>query len=320
MPKLRFCLLAFALLLAPQPATAQAFPTKPIRFILGFAPGGSADVVARAIQPHMEKQLGQPVVIEHRTGAGGMIGVDAVAKSPPDGHVIALAGAGALFANPASSERMPYDPLKDLAPVSLLAEIPFVLIAPATFQPGTVGELIALAKKTALSIGHGGNNTAMHLSAQLFSDMAQISPTYVPYRGSQPVASDVLAGHIPLGITDIPSAIALIQAGQIKALGVSRARRTSSLPNVPTIAESGLPGYDAVGWFGVVAPAGTPADVVAKLNAAIAGALNDPATKERIVAVGAEPAPMSPERFAAFIRSETEKWSAVVAKAGTKAN
>ena len=181
-------------------------------------------------------------------------------------------------------------------------------------------EVIERAKKTAISIGHGGNNTAMHLSAQLFSDMAGIKPTLVPYRGSQPVASDVLAGHIPLGITDIPSAIALIKAGQIKGIGVSTARRTSSLPNVPAIAESGLPGYEAVGWFGVVAPAGTPADVVAKLNAAITAGLNDPATNERIVAVGAEPAPTTPERFGAFIRSETEKWSAVVVKAGAKAN
>jgi tripartite-type tricarboxylate transporter receptor subunit TctC len=148
--------------------------------------------------------------------------------------------------------------------------------------------------------------------------MAGIKPTLVPYRGSQPVAGDVLAGHIPLGVTDIPSAISLVTSGQMKALGVSTARRTSSLPNVPTIAESGLPGYDAVGWFGVVAPAATPAGVVIKLNAAIVGALNDPAVRERIIAVGAEPAPMTPERFAAFIRSETEKWSAMIAK--SKAN
>lgn len=320
MPKLRFWLLALAFMLAPQALAAQAFPTKPIRFILGFAPGGSADVVARAIQPHMEKELGQPVVIEHRTGAGGVIAVDAVAKSPPDGYVIGLAGAGALFVNPNSTEKLSYDPLKDLAPVSLLAEIPFVLIAPATFEPDSVRELIERAKKTALSIGHGGNGTAMHLSAQLFSEMAGISPTLIPYRGSQPVANDVLAGHIPLGVTDIASAIALIQSSRIKALGVSTARRTSSLPAVPTIAESGLPGYEAVGWFGVVAPVGTPPEVVAKLNGAITAALSDPAIRQRIVAVGAEPAPMTPERFAAFIRSETEKWSAVIAKASAKAN
>jgi tripartite-type tricarboxylate transporter receptor subunit TctC len=320
MPKLRFCLVALVLVLAPQAWAADPFPTKPIRFILGFAPGGSADVVARAIQPQLERQLGQPIVIEHRTGAGGMIAVDAVAKSPPDGHVIGLAGAGALFGNPASGEKMPYDPLKDLAPVSLLAEIPFVLIAPASFEANSVRDVVALARTRALSVGHGGNGTAMHLSAQLLGEMAGINPTLVPYRGSQPVASDVLAGHIPLGVTDIPSAIALIGSGQMKALGVSTARRTSSLPNVPTIAESGVPGYEAVGWFGVVAPAATPADIVAKLNGAIVGALNDAAVRERIIAVGAEPAPMTPERFAAFIRSETEKWRAVVATSGTKAN
>jgi len=321
-PTIRFWLLAFAFALsaAPEVRAADAFPMKPIRFILGFAPGGSADVVARAIQPHMERTLGQPLVIEHRTGAGGVIAVEAVAKSTPDGHVIGLAGAGALFVNPNATEKMPYDPLKDLTPVSLLAEIPFVLIAPATFEPDSVREAIERARKTTLSIGHGGNGTAMHLSAQLLSEMAGFTATLIPYRGSQPVASDVLAGHIPLGVTDITSAIALIQAGQIKALGVSTFRRTSSLPNVPTIAESGLPGYEAVGWFGVIAPAGTAPEVIAKLNAAITGALNDPAIRERIIAVGAEPAPMSPERFAAFIRSETEKWSAVIAKSSAKAN
>lgn len=317
---LRFGLAALLLALAPQGWAAEPFPTKPIRFILGFAPGGSADVVARAIQPYLEKQLGQPVIIEYRTGAGGMIAVDAVAKSTPDGHVIGLAGAGALFASPGSGDKMPYDPLRDLAPISLLAEIPFVLIAPASFEANSVRELIPLARAKPLSIGHGGNGTAMHLSAQLLSDMAGISPTLVPYRGSLPVASDVLAGHIPLGVTDITSAIALIQDGRMKALGVSTSRRTSSLPNVPTIAESGLPGYEAVGWFGTVAPAGTPPDVIAKLNTAIVGALNEQAIRERIIAVGAEPAPMSPERFAAFIRSETAKWSSLTAKAGAKAN
>jgi tripartite-type tricarboxylate transporter receptor subunit TctC len=320
MSKLRLWLLALAFAFAPQACIAQAFPTKPIRFILGFAPGGSADVVARAIQTHLERQLGQPIIIEHRTGAGGVIAVDAVAKSPPDGYVIGLAGAGALFVNPNSSERIPYDPLKDLAPISLLAEIPFVLIAPATFEPSSVQEVVALARKSTLSIGHGGNGTAMHLSSQLLSEMAGINPTLVPYRGSAPVASDVLAGHVPLGMTDIASAISLIQGGRIKALGVSTSRRTSSLPTVPTIAESGLPGYEAVGWFGVVAPAGTPPEAIARLNAAVVGALNDSSVKERIIAVGAEPAPMSPERFAAFIRSETEKWSGVIAKANAKAN
>jgi tripartite-type tricarboxylate transporter receptor subunit TctC len=171
-----------------------------------------------------------------------------------------------------------------------------------------------------LSIGHGGNGTVMHLTAQLFNQMAGVTTTLVPYRGSTPVANDVLAGHVPLGISDITSAIALIRAGQIKALGVSTARRTVSLPDVATFSEGGLPGYQSIGWFGIIAAAGTPLEIVAKLNEAIAFALQDQSVKDRLVAVGVEPAPTSPEKFSAFVRSEIAKWSDVVAKAGPKAN
>jgi tripartite-type tricarboxylate transporter receptor subunit TctC len=318
----RFAAIALAILLTPPALAADAFPSKPIRLIVGFAPGGSADVVARSIQPYLEKRLGQPIIIENRTGAGGVIAVDMVAKSPPDGHVIGIGAAGALSVNVSFNEKMPYDPVKDLSPISLLAEIPFILIAPASYEANSVGEVIALAKARpgALSIGHGGNGTAMHLTAQLFNQMAGIKTTLVPYRGSGPVAGDVLAGHVPLGVTDITSAISLIGNNQVKALAVSTARRASSLPNVPTFAEAGLAGYEAIGWFGVVAPAGTPPEVIAKLNEAIVGALNDPAIKDRFTAVGAEPAPTSPERFAAFIRSEIDKWSGVIAKSGAKGN
>jgi tripartite-type tricarboxylate transporter receptor subunit TctC len=322
MRQLRFVAIALAMLLGAQAEAlaAEAFPNRPIRLILGFAPGGSADVVARAIQPYLEKRLGQPIIIENRTGAGGVIAVDAVAKSMPDGHVIGIGAAGALSVNVSFNEKMPYDPVKDLAPISMLAEIPFILIAPAASETNSVRDVIALAKARPLTIAHGGNGTAMHLTAQLFNQMAGISTTLVPYRGSAPVAGDVLAGHVPLGVTDITSAISLIGNGQIKALGVSTARRASSLPNVPTFAEAGIPGYEAIGWFGAVAPAGTPPGIIAKLNEAIVGALSDPTIKDRFVAVGAEPAPTSPQQFAAFIRSEIDKWSAVIAKSGAKGN
>jgi tripartite-type tricarboxylate transporter receptor subunit TctC len=319
--KLRCAALAAAFLfLAAGPVLA--FPDRPNRLIVGFPPGGSADLVARAIQPIVEKRLGQPLIIENKAGAGGVIAADVAAKATPDGHMIALAGAGALAVNVSLNEKMPYDPVKDLAPVTLLAAIPFVLIAPASSPANSVAEVAALAKAKpdSFSIGHGGNGTAMHLSAQLFNQMAGVSATLVPYRGSTPVASDVLAGHVPLGISDITSAIALIRAGQIKALGVSTLRRTTALPEVATISESGLPGYESIGWFGIVASAGTPPEIVAKLNAAIVAALDDPGVKERLIAVGVEPAPMSPEKFGAFIRSEIVKWSDVIAKAGPKAN
>jgi tripartite-type tricarboxylate transporter receptor subunit TctC len=273
------------------------------------------------MQPHLERRLGQPIVIDNRPGAGGVIGVDAVAKAAPDGYTIANGAAGALAVNVSLKERMPYDPLTDLAPISGLARTPFILAAPLSFPPNSLREAITYAKANpaTVSIGHGGNGTAMHLSAQLLNHMAGANITLVPYRGTGPVTQDVLAGHIPLGVIDIPSSISLIKAKQIKVLAVTSATRFPTLPDVPTFAEAGLPGYDSVGWFGFVAPAGTPAEIIAKLNDAIVTALNDPAVVEQIGAVGAEPMPMRPDEFAAFIRGEIAKWAKVVAESGAKA-
>jgi tripartite-type tricarboxylate transporter receptor subunit TctC len=317
--KLRRAALAAVLAIAAA-GPATAFPDRPIRLVVGFAPGGSADVVARAIQPIVEKRLGQSLIIENKAGAGGMIAVDVVAKGPADGSMIALAGAAAMSVGANPGEKMPYDPVKDLTPVTMLAEIPFVLIAPASSEANSVRDAVAMAKAKPVSIGHGGNGTVMHLTAQLFNQMAGVTTTLVPYRGSTPVANDVLAGHVPLGVTDITSAIALIRAGRIKALGVSTSRRVTSLPEVATFSEGGLPEYESIGWFGIIAAAGTPPEIVAKLNEAIAAALQDPGVKERLIAVGVEPAPTSPEKFTAFVRSEIVKWSDVIAKSGAKAN
>jgi tripartite-type tricarboxylate transporter receptor subunit TctC len=301
---------------------AEPYPAKPIRVVVTFPPGGQTDVVARAIQPYLENRLGQPVVIDNRPGAGGMIGVDAVAKAAPDGYVIGVGPMGALSVNMSLQEKMPYDTLKDLVPVSMLTTTPFVMAAPLSSKVNSVGEVIALAKSKpdSLSIGHGGNGTAMHLTALLFNHMAGVNITLVPYRGSALVFGDVVAGHIPLGVGDITAGLAVIRSGQVKPLGVSSRKRDPSLPDVPSFAESGLPGYEAMGWFGVVAPAGTPADVVAKLNEAVVGALKDPVVAERMRAVGAEPYPTSPEEFGQFIRAEIAKWAKVVAQAGLKGN
>jgi tripartite-type tricarboxylate transporter receptor subunit TctC len=299
---------------------AEPYPTRPIRLLISFPPGGSSDVVARAMQPHLERRLGQPVVIENRPGGGGVIGVDAVAKAAPDGYVIGLGAAGALAVNVSLREKMPYDPLTDLAPITLLAQIPFILTAPASLPENSLRDVIARAKANpeGLSIGHGGNGTAMHLTAQLLNQMGGVNVTLVPYRGSGPVAQDVVAGHVPLGVVDIPSSISLIEAGRVKALGVSTSRRVASLPDVPTFAEAGLPGYESIGWFGLVAPAGTPDEVIAKLNAAVAAGLTDPVTQEQIRKVGAEPAPGTAKEFAAFIKSEIAKWAQVVAQSGAR--
>jgi tripartite-type tricarboxylate transporter receptor subunit TctC len=198
---------AMAALLGAGAAGAQGYPTKPIRIIVTFPPGGSTDVVTRAMQPHLEKRLGQPVVIENRPGAGGVTGLDAVAKATPDGYTIGLGAAGALVVNVSMREKMPFDPLTDLMPISGLAQTPFVLAAPLSFEPQTLSEVIALARQKpgALSMGHGGNGTAMHLTGQLFNQMAGVNIQLVPYRGTGPVTQDVLAGHIQLGVTDLPS-------------------------------------------------------------------------------------------------------------------
>ncbi len=301
-------------------ALAQPYPSRPIRLIVTFPPGGSTDVMARAIQPHLEKRLGQPIVIESRPGAGGIIGVDAIAKSAPDGYVIGIGGAGALAINVSLNERLPYDPFADLVPISGLTQSPFILAAPLAFPGNSIADVIALAKQKpeGLSIGHGGNGTAMHLTAQLFNHMAGLNLTLVPYRGTGPVTQDLVAGHIPLGITDPPSALAQLQAKQIKALAISSRRRFDTLPDIPTFDESGLPGYESIGWFGFVAPAGTPPEIIAKLNDAIVAALADPAVRAQVRTLGAVPMPGTPAEFGAFIRAEYQKWAKVVAKSGVK--
>lgn len=302
-------------------AIAQgAYPSRPIRFIVSFPPGGSADVVARTVQPRLAELLGQPVVIENRPGAGGNIAVEAVVMSPPDGYTIGLAAAGALTVNASLMQNMPFDPLKDLTPITNLAVTPFILAAATSFAPRNVGEVVALAKAKpkSISIGHGGNGTAMHLTAELFKHMAGIAVEMVPYRGSGPVTNDVLAGHVPLGITDMPSALALIREGKIRALAVSSRERVEHLKDVPTFAQAGLPGFEAVGWFGIVAPAGLSPEIVAKLNAAFVAALKEPAVRERINSLGAVPAPTTPQEFKAFIVSETKKWSELIKTSGIK--
>jgi tripartite-type tricarboxylate transporter receptor subunit TctC len=296
---------------------AQPYPAKPVRFIVSFPPGGSADLMVRAIAPRMSDKLGQPVVVENRAGAGGMIGVDAVAKAPADGYTIGLAAAGALSSNIHLYPSMSYQPEKDLAPISMLAMIPFFLVAHPS-QPASLKELIQAAKARPLSYGHGGQGSTMHLAGELLNMMAQVKIQAVPYKGSGPVSADVLGGQVPLGVVDVPSAIAHVKSGKLRALAVTTKRRIAAAPDVPTFEEAGLPGYEAIGWFGAVAPAGTPRDVIQKLNGEIRAALSAPEVSERALAAGAEPFPTSPEEFAGIIRDETRKWGEVVKTAGIK--
>jgi tripartite-type tricarboxylate transporter receptor subunit TctC len=288
---------------------AQTYPSKPIRFIVPFPAGGSTDAVARALQPALEKILGQPVVVENRAGAGGTLGVDAIAKAAPDGYTIGIAGAGALGVNIGERMKRPYDPAKDLAPISGAAGSPFILVAPATLDANSLSDVIKLAKAEPgrLSIGHGGNGTAMQLTAMTFVTMADVKINLVPYRGTAPAVADTIAGHVQLGIADPPPSMGAIAEGKLKAIAVSSKTRFSVFPDVPTFDEQGLKGFDVTGWFGIAAPGSTERAIVMKLNAAIVAALSDPEVVRRIHTIGMEPAPMTPEKFSAYIDSEIAK-------------
>jgi tripartite-type tricarboxylate transporter receptor subunit TctC len=288
--------------------------------VVTFPPGGSADAVVRMLVPRLNDRLGQSVVVDNRPGAGGNIGLSLVAKAAPDGYTVGVGAAGALSANSSLYERMPFDVARDFRPVSMLASIPFVIVGNPAVPARTQKELIALARQQPgkLSIAHGGNGTAMHLSAALFAQMADVKLVEVPYKGSGPAALDTLAGNVPLAVVDLPSALQQIKAGKLVAFAVTSPQRLPQLPDVPTVSEAGLAGYDSTGWFGVVAPAGTPPAAIQKLNAEITAALKD----EQIVAsmrnLGVEPAPTTPEAFEAYIRSETQKWAKVIRQANIR--
>jgi tripartite-type tricarboxylate transporter receptor subunit TctC len=320
--QIAFCSFASLLcLLLLLPGTAQGYPDQPVKIIVTFPPGGSADIVIRTLQPLIAEDLHQALVIENRSGAGGNIGIGAVAHAAPDGYTIGVAAAGVLTVNPhLNRAAMSFDPLKDIEPITLLAEIPFVLVASQQANVSSVAELIKAAKAHPgeLSLGHGGNGTAMHLTAALLAQKAAIDIQLVSYRGTAPATVDVLAGHIPLAVLDIPASQQLIREGKLRALAVSAAKRVAFLPDVAPLAELGLNDFESVGWFGLVAPAGTPPDIVKRLNAAFAKALNDPVAAEKIRGLGAEPAPSSPEQFAQFIRSESVKWGKLITDAGIK--
>lgn len=309
--------LAGSLAFAAAAQAPAAYPDKPVRVVVTFPPGGSADAVVRMIVPRLNERLGQQVVVDNRPGAGGNIGLSLVAKAPADGYTLGVGAAGALSANTSLYAQMPFDPLKDFKPVSMLAAIPFVVIGHPSLAAKTQRELVALAKAQPgkLSIAHGGNGTAMHLSSALFAQMADIKLTEVPYKGSGPAALDVLAGNVPLAVVDLPSALQHIKAGKLTAFAVTSPQRLPQLPDVPTVAEAGLAGYDSTGWFGVVAPAGTPPAIVNRLNAEITAALNDEQVKTSMRNLGVEPMPTTAAAFEAYIRSETDKWAKVIRQA-----
>jgi len=316
--------LATALVVASVCASAQpatnAWPTKPIRMIVTFPPGGSTDATVRIVAPKLGERLGQQVVVDNRPGAGGNIGLQALAKSDADGYTLGIGAAGGLAANAALYTKMPFDAQKDFVPISLLAHIPFVLVVPTSSPARSVADLLAEAKADPgkIAIGHGGNGTAMHLSVQLLKLMAGVDITEVAYKGSGPVALDVIGGQVPAGMLDLPSVLAQIKADRVRALAVTGSSRLADLPDVPTLAEAGVKGYESTGWFGVVAPAATPPAVLARLQTELHAVLTDPAVVAQARAVGVELTPMTSAEFGRFIASETTKWADVIKRSGTK--
>lgn len=303
-----------------QPADGTAYPTKPIRLVLTFPPGGSSDAVIRIISPALSKRLGQPVIVDNRPGAGGGIGLGIVAKADPDGYTLGVGAAGGLAANVSLYPKLSYDPIKSFAPISLLAHIPFVLVAHPLQPEVTLSQLITQARNNPgkFSIGHGGTGTAMHLSVQLFKQMVKADIVEIGYKGSGPAAVDVLGGQVSMAMLDLPSALQHIKLGKLRALAVTGSQRLADLPDVPTFAEAGVPGYESTGWFGLVAPAGTPPAVVARVQAELKAVLETPEVRADARAVGVELTPTSSAEFGKFIQSEIVKWGNVIKTSGTR--
>jgi tripartite-type tricarboxylate transporter receptor subunit TctC len=302
-------------------ATAQTYPTRPIRLVVPFPPGGTTDILAREAGERLSVTLGQPVVIDNRPGAGGNIGADIVAKSAPDGYTLLMATVGTHAINPSLYSKMPYDHIKDFAPVVLVAGVPNVLEVTPSLPVNSVADLIKLAKEKPgqLNFASSGNGTSIHLSGELFKSMAGVNMTHIPYKGSAPALADLVGGQVQLMFDNLPSSLPQIKAGKLRAIAVTSAQRAPALPNIPTIAESGLPGYEASSWFGIAAPRGTPGEIIETLNRESNAGLADPAIKDRLLDMGGMLLTGSPADFGKLIANETEKWGKVIREAGIKA-
>jgi tripartite-type tricarboxylate transporter receptor subunit TctC len=322
-PVLRWCLIA-ALGGAAGLAHAQAqpYPNKPIRYIVPFAPGGSTDLLGRLVAQKLQEAWGQPVVVENRPGAGGAVGAEAAAKSPPDGYTIMGGTISTHAINASVYSKLPYDPIKDFEPVTLLATQPNMLVVNPSLPVKNVAELIALLKANPdkYSFSTSGNGTSAHLAGELFKSMTGTKMQHVPYKGSPQALTDAMSGQVSMSFDNINTAYVQVKAGKLRALAVTTAKRSSAAPEVPTMAEAGLPGYELGSWHGVFAPAGTPKDIVAKLNAGIVKALQAPDLRQKLQDLGIDPVGSSVAAFAAFVKAEVPKWAKVVKDAGATAD
>ena len=327
--KLNFLLTAIgmtALALSASPASAQSYPTKPIKIVVPFAAGGTTDLLARAVGAELQKSLGQSVIVDNRPGAGGNIGADLVAKSAPDGYTLLMGTVGTHAINQSLYPKMPFDPIKDFAPVTLVAAVPNVLVLNKDFAANNkitdVKSFTAYVKAHPgkLNMASSGNGTSIHLAGELYKTTTKTFMVHVPYRGSSPALTDLIAGQADLMFDNLPSALPFIKSGRLLPLAVTSSKPSPALPGVLPLANAGgeLAGFEASSWFGMLAPAGTPKEIVSKLQQEIAQSLSSPAVKEKLIAQGAEPVGNTPEQFAAHIQAETKKWEKVVKASGAK--
>ena len=301
------------------PAGAQGYPVKPVRIVVPFPAGGGVDLTARTVGQKLAEYVGQQVVIDNRAGAAGTIGAEHVAKSAPDGYTLLVAGPGAVAVAPLLFPKLGYNPLKDLAPITMLVTMPFIIVAHPSVPAKNAAELIALAKANPgkLNMASGGAGTGQHLAGEFFNVLAGIRMIHIPYKGTAPAIADIMGGHADLTFSD-PSVLPQLQSGRLKAIGVSGTVRYPPLPNAPTVNESGLPGYDALNWYPMMAPAGTPREIISRLNAEAVKALTAPDVREKLLSQGLIPTPMSPEQLGQFIREDYERWARVIKAANVK--
>jgi tripartite-type tricarboxylate transporter receptor subunit TctC len=317
---LRALLCIAGLLLAGQ-ATAQ-YPTKPVRMLVGFPPGGANDIVARIAAQKLSETLGQPVVVENRPGNAGVIAAEALAKAAPDGYTLMLGSTGTNVIAPALSSKLPYDPVNAFTPVSLVGIAPSAMVVNAAVPAHSVREFVALAKSRPgkLTYASSGNGTTLHLGGELFKLMAGVDLVHIPYKGNSQALNDVIGGQVDMIFSALPPALPLAKAGKVRILGVAMPERLRSMPDMPTVAEQGLPGYEMSTWYGVFAPAGSPPEAVEKLAAELRRAVADAKVRELIIAQGIEPVSNTPAEFRTFVNAELEKWARVVKAAGVKSD
>lgn len=318
----RVILGALSALLFSGTATAQDYPSRPVKIVVPFPAGGSNDIIARILAQKLGERTGQAFLIENRGGAGGNIGADAVATSEPDGYTLLLTAPPPLTINAALYKNLPYDPAKAFAPVALVASVPIVLAVHPSVDANNVTELIALAKAKpgTINFGSSGNGSTNHLAGELLKSMTGIDIVHLPYRGAAPAMNDLIAGHIPVMFDNIPAVLPQVQGKAIRAIAVAGAKRATALPDVPTVAESGVPGFEASAWFGLVAPAKTPAPVLAKLEGEVDAILKMPDVRKRFTELGAEPGSISGAAFGRFLADETAKWTKIIQSSGATIN